>query len=660
MPNNKTLQMGNYTISNNRRYAFTDPLSKERYRKRITEYLKPEQSWVFEHIIKQQYPDFYKKIRKTGGSKHTTNTYLGFFISYLDPSSDYFGSTTGILVQKHIDKFWKGNINPLELLFYHNIAEYCLEVTKEVDEYGFCFPKSSGTKDHHMFLAPGEHNRTSINPQDPLYNKLYAKDLFKCRPNMCRINLSEDTKKELLTYFIKKYKRAPLKENDRRGFVLPKNHPLRAFKGSFGYGKEKYSPSTFWRQFCTVNQHKSHKRIDYELLGTLSRYLVKGCGDLDISNENKQRVEFIKLCENGKNPYTMNKDWTTAFILKYLRPESPTYDMAFHEKVVKKFPDLVPKHWSYIATDRTAKKKLNTLYEILAHLKKNKDKSIKQILEEDTTQIIGKRYFKGAVADSFTTRGRDKNQGLSNFSTFIAEDIKNIQEVILDYRPDLLDILEMDKGSLILKKDTSATKEEILRIAKAGTKLSKKLTLSAITLASKQFNGEHDEFIQEIFKLRPDWNIQFGKPLIRIKTPGKQCVEDFQLRYEQMLKNKEKRVMKRWSPNTPSPADIYQLFYETNVDIKNVNAVTKWAGSKGYPTDKLAKRVYKNLHTYSNIIKNNNSKIIEVNGLDELLEYGKKNNIPFKDDDRRRLKQPGDKILYTTTEKVGYVLELVK
>lgn len=69
------------------------------------------------------------------------------------------------------------------------------------------------------FIAPGRE----------WYNPLFAKDLYKVKPEWCEYSLSEDEQKELLAYMIDKTGKVP---NGRDPWIVPKEHPLAKFKGT--------------------------------------------------------------------------------------------------------------------------------------------------------------------------------------------------------------------------------------------------------------------------------------------------------------------------------------------------------------------------------------------------------------------------------------------
>lgn len=76
-----------------------------------------------------------------------------------------------------------------------------------------------GTAWMKQFIVPGKE----------WYHPLFAKDLYKIKPEWCEYSLSEDEQKELLAYMIDKTGKVP---SGRDPWIVPKEHPLAKFKGT--------------------------------------------------------------------------------------------------------------------------------------------------------------------------------------------------------------------------------------------------------------------------------------------------------------------------------------------------------------------------------------------------------------------------------------------
>jgi hypothetical protein len=83
------------------------------------------------------------------------------------------------------------------------------------------------------YLPYGQMSRWKslfIQPTAEWYNPLFAKDLYKLKPEWCEYSLTDDEQKELLAYMIDNTGKVPTGRRDP--WIIPKEHTLAKFKGT--------------------------------------------------------------------------------------------------------------------------------------------------------------------------------------------------------------------------------------------------------------------------------------------------------------------------------------------------------------------------------------------------------------------------------------------
>ena len=169
-----------------------------------------------------------------------------------------------------------------------------------------------------------------LRPTSEWYHPMFAKDLYKIKPEWCEYTLTDDEQKEFLAYMLKKNKKPPV---GRDPWLVPASSPWAKFKGSLRplaslaykkHGNEKIYFELI-KQKCEKGERIDDKtyawvkgnfptefeqlKADYPEVLDQQKWLKNNLTKIQQQKVDKWK-QVVDLVVNNKDDYTLIKDMT--------------------------------------------------------------------------------------------------------------------------------------------------------------------------------------------------------------------------------------------------------------------------------------------------------------------------------------------------------------